>query len=212
MALNDQFRKPSGWMGRWLLRNMNKRHSGVTDWGLSHITIPRDGAILDVGCGGGRTIAKLVSASGSGQVFGLDHSADSVRLAAKTNAATIRAGRVEIIQGSVSQLPYASDIFDLVAAVETIYFWPDLPADVREIWRVVKPGGSLAVICEVYKGAPAAMSKMVEKHASKTGMRVLAPEELRTLLQDAGFVEVEVFTDAPKGWVCATGLKPLRAA
>jgi ubiquinone/menaquinone biosynthesis C-methylase UbiE len=195
-----------------LLRNMNKRHSGVTDWGLSHCAIPRDGVILDVGCGGGRTIAKLAAASGSGQVYGVDHSADSVRLAEKTNAELIRAGRVEVRLGSVSQLGYADDAFDLVTAVETIYFWPDLPADVREVWRVVKPGGSFAIICEVYKGAPAAMSKMVEKHAANTGMQVLAPEEFQALLQGADFVEVQVFTDAPKGWVCATGQKPLRAA
>ena len=210
MALHDQFRRPEGWLGRWLLRNMNKRHSGVTDWGLSHLILPRGGAILDVGCGGGRTIAKLALASGTGRVCGLDHSPASLREAAKTNAEMIRAGSVEIRAGSVSQLPYASNTFDLVTAVETIYFWPDLPADVREVWRVVKPGGSLAIICEVYKGAATAMAKMVEKHAAKTGMKVLAPEELRTLLATAGFVEVQVFTDAPRGWVCAIGRKPQR--
>lgn len=208
MAFYDQLRKPIGWLGRWLLRGMNKGHSRVTDWGLSHFTIPHDGAILDAGCGGGRTVAKLAAASGSGRVCGLDHSADSVSVAANTNAPMVRAGRVEIRQGSVSQLPYASDTFDLVTAVETIYFWPDLPADVREVWRVVKPGGSFAMICEVYKGAPAAMSRMVEKHASKAGMNVLTPEEHRTLLEGAGFVEIQVFTDAPRGWVCAMGRKP----
>ena len=67
--MDNQCRKPSGWLGRWVLRNMNKRHSGVTDWGLSHVSIPRDAAILDVGCGGGRTIAKLAAASGSGLVY-----------------------------------------------------------------------------------------------------------------------------------------------
>jgi len=196
-------------MGRWLLRNMNKRHSTVTDWGLSHLSIPRGGAILDVGCGGGRTIAKLAAASGSGRVCGLDHSTASMSVAAKTNAKMIQAGRVEIRAGTVSQLPYASGAFDLVTAVETIYFWPDLPADVREVGRVVKPGGLFAVICEVYKGAPAAMSKMVEKHAPKTGMKVLSPQDLCDLLAGAGFAEVQIFTDPPKGWVCATGRKPL---
>jgi ubiquinone/menaquinone biosynthesis C-methylase UbiE len=210
--MSDQFRRPSGWLGRWMLRNMNKRHSGVTDWGLSHLTIPRNGAILDVGCGGGRTIAKLAALSGSGKVFGLDHSADSVRLAAKTNAEMIRAGRVEIREGSVSKLPYQDGMFDLVTAVETIYFWPDLAADVREILRVVKPGGVFAITCEVYKGAPSAMSKMVEKHAAKTGMRVPAPEEHRAILAGAGFDEVQIFTDAPRGWVCATARKPPSAS
>ena len=210
-TMKNQCGRPIGWLGRWLLRNMNKRHSGVTDWGLSHFTIPRDGAILDVGCGGGRTIAKLAASSGLGRVFGLDHSADSVRVAAKINAEMIQAGRVEIREGSVSKLPYARDTFDLVTAVETIYFWPDLPADFREIWRVVKPGGIFAIICEVYRGSPAAMSIMVEQNASKYAMTMLPPEEYRTLLAGAGFVEVQVFIDEPQGWVCAMGRKPLPA-
>ncbi|MGD1106384.1 MAG: class I SAM-dependent methyltransferase [Terracidiphilus sp.] len=207
--MENQYRKPSGWLGRWLLRNMNQRHSGVTDWGLSHVSIPRDKAILDVGCGGGRTIAKLVAASGSGVVYGLDHSAESVRTASATNADLIQAGRVAIREGSVSQLPYNSGTFDLVTAVETHFFWPNLPADVREVLRVVKPGGTFAIIAEVYKGANALKSRMVEKHAPMTGMTLLTPDAHRALLRDTSFADVQVFTDPQKGWVCATGRKPL---
>ena len=205
--MKNQCRKPDGWLGRWLLRNMNKRHSGVTDWGLSHVAIPRDGAILDVGCGGGRTIAKLAAASGSGTVYGIDHSAESVGVALKLNAKLVTSGRVVICQGSVSQLPYADDKFDLVTAVETHFFWPDLANDVREVLRVVAPGGMFVMIAEVYKGADAAMSKMVEKYAPKTGMTLLTPKEHRDLLEDADFDEVQVFTEASKGWICVLGLK-----
>ena len=178
----------------------------------SHVSIPRDGAILDVGCGGGRTIAKLAAASRSGMVCGLDHSADSVRVASMTNAELIQSGRVAIREGSVSQLPYANGTFDLVTAVETHFFWPNLPEDVREVWRVIKPGGSFAIIAEIYRGAKTTSSRVAGKYAHKTGMTLLTPDEHGTLLQGAGFVEVQVFTDAPKGWVCATGRKPLRAS
>jgi len=190
-----------------ILRNMNARHSGVTDWGLSHVTIPRDGTILDVGCGGGRTIGKLAAASGSGKVYGIDHSADSVKVAVKTNAELVKAGRVEIAQAPVSDLPFADGRFDLVTAVETHFWWQDLPGGVREVLRVVKQGGRFAAVAEVYKGAPAAMSKLVEQQAPKTGMKMLTPEEHRELLEGAGFAEVEVFTDPAKGWLCATGRK-----
>ncbi len=205
--VKNQCRKPEGWLGRWFLRNMNKRHSGVTDWGLSHLAIPRDGAILDIGCGGGRTIAKLAAASGSGMVYGIDHSAESMGVASKVNAELVKSGRVVIREGSVSQLPYADDKFDLVTAVETHFFWPDLDNDVREVLRVVTPGGIFVIISEVYKGANAAMSKMVEKYAPKYGMTLLTPDEHRNLLEGAGFDEVEVFTEESKGWVCAIGHK-----
>jgi ubiquinone/menaquinone biosynthesis C-methylase UbiE len=205
--MKNQFRKPEGWMGRWLLRNMNKRHSNVTDWGLSHVAIPRDGAILDIGCGGGRTIVKLAAASGSGTVYGVDHSAESVGVASKLNAELVESGRVLISQGSVLQLPYADEKFDLVTAAETHFFWPDLPNDVREVLRVVKPGGVFVIIAEVFKGAGTAMSKRVEKSAPKYGMTLLTPDEHRALFEDAGFEETQVFTEASKGWICALGRK-----
>lgn len=206
-SVKNQFRQPGGWLGRWLLGNMNKRHSGVTDWGLSHVAIPRDGAILDIGCGGGRTIAKLAAASGSGTVYGIDHSAESVGMASKVNAELVHSGRILIRQGSVSQLPYADDKFDLVTAVETHFFWPDLSNDVREVLRVVAPGGVFVIIAEIFKGANAAMSKRVEKHAPKYGMTLLTPDEHRQLFEDADFDGVQVWTDDSKGWICTLGRK-----
>jgi SAM-dependent methyltransferase len=195
-------------VGRWFLRNMNKRHSGVTDWGLAHLTIPRDGAILDIGCGGGRTIAKLAAASGTGKVFGLDHSAESVRLSSELNADLIKAGRVAISSGSVSQLPYDANTFDLVTAVETHFFWPNLAGDVREVLGVAKPGGVFAIVAEVFRGASGLQSRLVEKNADKVGMTLLTPEGHRDLLADAGFAGVAVFTEPAKGWICAMGRKP----
>ena len=210
--MKNQWRRPEGWLGRWLLRNMNKRHSSVTDWGLSHVSIPRDGAILDVGCGGGRTIAKLAAASGSGMVRGLDHSADSVRVASATNAELIQSGRVAIWQGSVSQLPFASGTFDLVTTVETHFFWPNLHEDVRDVWRVIKPGGSFAIIADRYRGAKTVMSRVAERYAHRFGMALLTPDEHRDLLAGVGFEDIRVFTDASRGWICAIGRKSLPAS
>ena len=202
-----QVNKPKGWLGRWILRNMNKRHSNVTDWGLGHVAIPCDGAILDVGCGGGRTIAKLAAASGAGVVHGVDYSAESVRVATEVNAELAKAGRVVVREGQVSRLPYESDTFDLVTAVETHFFWPDLKNDVREVWRVVKPGGQFLVIAEVYKGAPTAAARLAEKFAAKSPMTLLSPQEHGELLAGAGFQEVQVFTEPAKAWICVVGRK-----
>jgi len=187
---------------------MNEHHSPLTDWGLSHLSIPLGGAILDVGCGGGRTIAKLAAASGSGMVYGLDHSAESVRMASLTNADLVQAGRVAIREGSISQLPYADNTFNLVTAVETHYFWPNLPGDVREVWRVVKPGGSFGIIAEAYKDTTGTKSRIVGRAAPKLGMTLLTPDEHRDLLVSAGFEEVQVITDPVKSWICAMGRKP----
>src|SRR5580765_6827816 len=98
----SQCSKPSGWLGRLSLRRMNLSHSGVTDWGLGHVSVAADARILDVGCGGGRTIAKLAATAVRGKVYGVDHAQASVEASTQTNAKDIASGRVEIQLGSVS--------------------------------------------------------------------------------------------------------------
>lgn len=204
-----QCQKPSGWLGRLIVWNMNSRHSGVTDWGLSHVSIKPQDVILDVGCGGGRTISKLAAVAKEGKVYGLDYSELCVAMAQKLNKGAIDTGRVEICEGSVSALPFNSDTFDLVTAVETHFWWPDTPVGVSEIRRVLKPGGSIIIVAEIYKGAATTTSRLVEKHAPRTGIKVLSPDEHRDLLTGAGYSDVEIVTEAGKGWICATGKKPV---
>jgi ubiquinone/menaquinone biosynthesis C-methylase UbiE len=207
-AKASQFKKPQGWLGRLILRNMNSRHSKVTDWGLSHVSIESPDMILDVGCGGGRTLYKLAERATQGKVYGLDYSEASVATSKKTNARWIEVGRVELMQSSVSQLPFPNRMFDLVTAVETHFWWPDLPEGVREIFRVVKPGGKLIIIAEVYKGANTKMARLCEKHAPRTGMTLLDAKGHRELLVSAGFSDVQVLEEREKGWICAVGTRP----
>jgi ubiquinone/menaquinone biosynthesis C-methylase UbiE len=187
---------------------MNKSHSGLTDWGLGHVSVEPHYTILDVGCGGGRTISKLARMASAGKVCGIDYSEASVAASTRTNAELIRSGRVEIRSGSVSRLPFPDTTFDLITAVETHFFWPDLPGDTREVVRVLKPGGTFILIAEIYKGARTAAAKMVEKHADRMGMTLLTVEEHRELLAGAGCADVQVIEEADKAWICAVGSKP----
>ena len=205
----SQCQKPRGWLGRLTLWNMNSRHSKVTDWGLTHATIEANYAVLDAGCGGGRTVDKLAAIVTQGKVFGVDYSQESVAVARKTNRRWIEMGRVEICEGSVSNLPFSENTFDLVTAVETHIWWPDLPADMREVCRVVKPGGKLVIIAEIYKGAPTRIAKLAEKYAPLAGMSLLSAEEHRQLFVDAGYMDVQIFEKPDKAWICGVGTKPV---
>lgn len=202
-----QCQKPSGWLGRFVVRNMNSRHSKVTDWGLSNLAISGRDTILDVGCGGGRTISKLAAVATEGRVFGLDYSDVSVSVATKLNAHWIKTGRVEIYKGSVLQLPFPADMFDLVTAVETHFWWSDLPGGMREVWRVLKPGGALVIVAEVYRGAKTVTAKLLEINHSKIGMKLLSPSEHRALFVDAGFADVQIVEQTDRGWICGMGKK-----
>jgi ubiquinone/menaquinone biosynthesis C-methylase UbiE len=207
-GLVSQCQKPRGWLGRILLWNMNSRHSQLTDCGLGQVRIESHSKILDVGCGGGRTLSKLAEVVTQGKVYGIDYSEESVAASKKTNARWIEMGRVEVRHGSVSQLPFQDGMFDLVTAVETHFWWPDLPTDVREIYRVLKPRGWFAAIAEVYKGANTTVAKLAEQKASRIGMRLLDPGEHRALFANAGYLEVQIIEENSRGWICAMGRKP----
>jgi ubiquinone/menaquinone biosynthesis C-methylase UbiE len=203
----NQCQRPAGLMGRFVLWNMNSRHSKVTDWGLSHISIDEQSTILDVGCGGGRTVNKLAAIAFQGKVYGVDFSKESVAFASRLNKQWIDTGRVKIREASVSQLPFSADVFNVVTAVETHFWWPDLASDMREILRVLKPGGALVIIAEVYKGANTVTAKLAEKYLPLSGMALLSVDEHRELFANAGYSDIQVFTEPRKGWVCGIGKK-----
>jgi ubiquinone/menaquinone biosynthesis C-methylase UbiE len=204
-----QCSKPTGWLGRFTLWRMNASHSKLTNWGLEHVSIENQSTILDVGCGGGRTVDKLAAIATQGKVYGVDYSDESVAATKRTNAKWIDLGRVEIRHGSVSQLPFPDVMFDLVTAVETHFWWPNLPGDMREVFRVLKPGGTLIFIAEIYKGANTMAAKLAEKYASRTGMTLLSVDDHRELFTNAGCSDVQVIEERDKGWICGLGRKPV---
>jgi ubiquinone/menaquinone biosynthesis C-methylase UbiE len=184
---------------------MNVTHSALTDWGLTHVTVGRADRILDVGCGGGRTIRKLTQMASDGHVTGVDYSSASVAVARSTNADAIAAGRVAVEHGSVAALPFSGQSFDLVTAIETHYYWPDLEASMREILRVLKPGGAFALIAETVRDRQP--NPLYRLAMPLLGAAYLTIDEHTKLLQRAGFVDVAVETRAI-GWICATAKRP----
>jgi ubiquinone/menaquinone biosynthesis C-methylase UbiE len=203
-----QAQRPSGFLGRLVLWNMNSRHGKVTDWGLSNVSSRSSDIILDVGCGGGRTVSKLAAIATEGKVYGIDYSRESVAFAKRVNQEGIARGRVQVDECSVSGLPFPDDMFDLATAVETHFWWPDLAAGMREILRVLKPGGTLVVIAEIYKGANTRVAKMAERYLPKTGMKFMTAGEHQAMFSNAGYEGVRVVTEPSKGWICAMGQKP----
>lgn len=197
----SQTGKPRGRFGRILVRSMNFGHSGLTLWGLSKVEIPETATVLDIGCGGGRTLERLAVLTKRGNAVGIDYSDDAVAVARKRNRRLIASGRVEVVHASVSSMPFPDATFDCVLAIESYYFWPDIAEDLAEVRRVMKPRGQLVIIAGMYRGSR--FDRRYERLIRAGGMRCFSAEEFEEILQAAGFPSAAVTVEPRKGWLCA---------
>mgnify|MGYP003623612510 CR=1 FL=1 len=186
MAKNpfSQAGKPQGALGRMFTKRMNKGHGAMTDWALSHVKTAKDARALDIGCGGGATVAKLRLLCPQGFVAGIDYSEDSVEVSREVNEGQPGAP-YQIDQASVSSIPYPDQYFNLITAIETVYFWPNLPADFLEVRRVLAAGDQFMVCCEVSEEKGGFWAKVIP------GMTLYSVSQLEELLKSAGYAEVE---------------------
>lgn len=188
--LNDymqNMRLPHGLMGKVAMAGMNFGHTPVAWFGLRHLNFHKKQSILDVGCGGGINIRRMLALSpSSSRVDGIDHSKDCVARSIRLNYANVNRGRSIIRVGDVEKLDIPDEIYDIVTAFETVYFWPDVAQGLSEIYRVLKPGGVLLICNETDASRPqdAKYAEMID------GMRNYSPEQLKDLLESAGFADV----------------------
>ena len=201
----ENARQPKGLRGRMILRRMNRSHAALSEWGLGFLDCREAEAILDVGCGGGANLARLLHAAPRAHVFGMDYSSVSVAQSAKRNRAAVREGRCTVSQGTVSALPFDRETFDLVTAFETVYFWPDLPNDLWEVSRVLKPGGRFLICNEAFFSPDAPERYAALEQA--LSMKVYASEELTEALSAAGFSQALAHTHENGLWIAVVAVK-----
>ena len=197
-------RKPEGFLGKIMVNGMNGGgHAAMANWALASVTIGRDDQILDIGCGGGANIARLLQRTLRGSVTGIDFSLVSVQKSTKVNAKAIQEGRCRVLEGNVADLPFAEGSFDVVTAFETIYFWPDIEHCFNEVKRVLKPGGQFVIVNESDGSGEmdAKWESMIE------GMHTYTPEEIRHHLTNVGFNDLNITVNEEKRWLCTTAKK-----
>ncbi len=101
--------------------------------------------VLDVGCGTGRLAERLAGAPAVRRVVGCDFSAGMLAHAAERLAPAARAapGRVALVRGDATRLPFADAGFDAAVSTEAFHWFPDQDAALRDLYRVLRPGGRL---------------------------------------------------------------------
>jgi ubiquinone/menaquinone biosynthesis C-methylase UbiE len=144
------FGRPRGLLGRLgglIMARTNQPHA---TWVVDLLELQQHDRVLEVGFGPG--VAVQLLAASAQFVAGVDPSAEMLRQATKRNAEAIGNGRVDLRQGSADHLPFAVESFDKAMALNSMQVWPDASAGLREIWRVLKPGGRLALAFTTYSG------------------------------------------------------------
>ena len=199
-------RKPVGELGNQILDRMNKSHESMAQWGVGHFEIKEDDKILDIGCGGGRNIQRFAGQiSENGRVVGIDYSEVSVEKSKELNKEAIANGNVNILQASVSDMPFYDETFDIVTGFETIYFWPDFINDLKEVNRVLKKDG-LVFFCNeaVYReGEMEKYDDLVEL----LDMKIYSEDVLRESLEKTGFKDFKTYIDDENDWICILARK-----
>ncbi len=138
-------------------------------------------SVLSVGFGPGVGIAVLAGRVSHGQVAGIDPSAAMVSVARRRNRAAIDTGRVRLVEAGVASIPWPGAAFSGVVAVNSMQLWDPLDVALREVARVLAPGGWLVALTHrwaIEKRAP------LDRWIDATGV----------LLRDCGLVEIRQTT------------------
>jgi SAM-dependent methyltransferase len=198
-ALVSQFHQPHGIGGRaagWVMaKRGSNRERNV--WAVGLLDVRTQDRVLEIGFGPGIAIQEFARRATRGLVVGVDHSEVMVQQARKRNAAAVSAGRVDLRLGSADALPAFDAPFDKILAVNSLMFWDDPVARLKELHDLLRPGGQLAIAYQ--PRGPGSTDEV----AARTGRHIEAH------LTEIGFTEVRVETLAlkPTAVVCVLGVK-----
>lgn len=199
--LVHQFHRPhglGGYVAGWVMahRSSNVRRNR---WVVSLLDVQPADRVLEVGFGPGLAIAGLGALTPHGVVFGVDHSEVMVRVARRRNAATVRAGRVDLRLAEADALPDFGAPLDKVVAINSLGFWPQPVARLEELHSLLRAGGTIAVASQ--PRCPGATTDTSAKAGQETAARLryagFSPKRVETLDLDPPVVCVIAISSGP---------------
>jgi ubiquinone/menaquinone biosynthesis C-methylase UbiE len=183
---------------------------------IDRLALAAGAKILDVGCGTGASALPAAEAVGAkGSVIGVDLSARLLERA-RTKAKARGITNIEFRVADMTSLGYPDGHFDAVVSVFSIFFVPDMEGLVRELWRMVRPGGKLAVTTwgpRIFEPAYARWQTALRQErpdlysAFNPWDRITEPEAVQRLLRDGEATNIEVTAEDGNQVLLGSGLR-----
>lgn len=181
-----QLRKPNGFIGRVLIaRMLNWSNTEMNKVTLSALDLKDADHILEVGFGGGALLTAMAKYNAEVTLHGADFSPDMVKLCKKKMSKLISEGRLHLDCASVENLPYQAETFSKICSVNSIYFWEDCAAVIRELKRVLQQNGMLIITL----GDKTLMSKQT---VTEHGFKLYTALDVQQIMEAEGFSDIQI--------------------
>lgn len=167
---------------------MERNHLGIAQQAIARMALKPGERVLDLSCGAGwatRLLATAV-AGGEGMAAGLDISAEMI---ARARAGSRELENVLFAIGSAEEIPWRDEYFGKVLSIESFYYYPDQEAVLREVHRVLVPGGRLFILINLYQENPHSLGWVKQL---KVPVHVRSENEYLEMLNAQGFADAAI--------------------
>ncbi|MBU6951645.1 class I SAM-dependent methyltransferase [Hahella sp. HN01] len=183
-----RLRDSQGSLGRMLASWMSNAHDELNQFMKQAMCLEPSDRVLEIGFGAGKLIREMAHITTNGGVAGVDTSTAMVSRATRNNHKLISSGRVTLVNASVESIPFDDAAFTKVCSANTLHLWPDPEENIREVFRVLTNGGTLALgFCSENPpdGQPLA----------RHGFALCSEDSVMALLRLAGFSRIEILQE-----------------
>ncbi|WP_372512970.1 methyltransferase domain-containing protein [Mycobacterium cookii] len=184
-AVAGQLGRPHGLVGRGVAVLLNRGNRPAVAGAVDAAEATAEKSVADIGFGGGLGLDLFLRRVGpQGTVYGVEVAEDMLTRARARFASQIEAGRLRLVNGSLTALPLEDGSLDAAISVNTAYFVSDVDAACAELARVLRPGGRAVLGI----GDPAAMARLP---FTAYGFNLRPIAEIVATMENAGFMDVE---------------------
>ena len=164
---------------------MEKGHRPVGQQAIELMDIPADARVLDLGCGSGWASRLIAEKAPRGRVIGIDISNEMVQLAADTSK---EFSNIEFKVASAEGLPFNDNEFTHVFSMESLYYYSNMLAALKEVNRVLGNGGRMVNVVDLYLENEPSHQWIPTLNVP---VQLLSIPDYRSVLEEAGFVNIQ---------------------